>query len=954
MTTPWEEKGIPVVTTLSQFKSDGTTPITEGASTTENAVVFQGMLTSPADNQTQLQVEVEPSVSAFTGIPTATSSFVVSGQTASVTVSNLANGSYHWQARAEDSQGATSTWQTMSNPAVAADFSIVHFPVIIVPGILGSTLDEKNFLLNKEIWPDPATYIADPFDRQLDELKMDAAGNSVKDIFTTDVIRDVLGTDIYGGLINYLEANGYQKNKDLFIFPYDWRLDLDSVAGDNMPCESTTTLKCLIDEVKQKTNLDKVDIVSHSMGGLVVKDYAAKFGQDSIDKFIDIATPNLGAPKAAKILEYGDNLGFNLTGYYFLSTNKIKEISLQMPSIYQLLPSQGYFNLTGDGYGYYLYNNSKVGGVNLQGELNYNNSLSYLTASNNGITQYFVNKNSLLHTAIDNVKINNSYTISGCGTPTIGKIYNLGKKAFFLDNYGLKYVDGDGTVPLKSANSFGDNKYYLSGKDHLQIPGAQEVKDFVYLVLNNQEAEYPFAQSQNFKADDSICGISGKEIEYHCPVEMNIYDDQGNHTGPTANGDIENKIPGVQYDIVDGNKFAFLPAGGNYRVTGTAVGTGTLEVAIKTVVNGQYTNTEYFNSIPLPSTSVRTEIDLTSGQDNRTVKVDANGDGVFEEEKNSDAVLTGNEMDDLVKPITIMSIAGTKGNNGYYVSGVKIDLAATDDNSGVLKTEYSLDNGITWTNYAGEFTVSQDGTTTILYSSTDRAGNREENKEATFAIDKTGPTISFLLPQEAQEVLHNETLDVEYFASDNFSGVDTATAKIYLDGNLVNSNLIDLFGQSLGSHQIKISIQDLAGNQAEQTVNFLVITDVDGTIADVSRAYAEKMITKVDAKNDLINSLTDIKNFQEKYGQRIDKEKAMRDKAMIQCLKYKNQVWCSNKIGTIFDRFEYQLNKIDKAVIKLKYNLILTKLDIYLKTKWINQTGYNIIREDIKYLINNL
>jgi hypothetical protein len=41
-------------------------------------------------------------------------------------------------------------------------------------------------------------------------------------------------------------------------------------------------------------------------------------------------------------------------------------------------------------------------------------------------------------------------------------------------------------------------------------------------------------------------------------------------------------------------------------------------------------------------------------------------------------------------------------------------------------------------------------------------------------------------------------------------------------------------------------------------------------------------------------------------------------------------------------------------MIRLKYNLILTKLDLYLKTKLINQAGYNIIKEDIKYLVSKI
>jgi hypothetical protein len=147
---------------------------------------------------------------------------------------------------------------------------------------------------------------------------------------------------------------------------------------------------------------------------------------------------------------------------------------------------------------------------------------------------------------------------------------------------------------------------------------------------------------------------------------------------------------------------------------------------------------------------------------------------------------------------------------------------------------------------------------------------------------------------------------------------------------------------------------DKAGNQTERVVNFSVITDIDGTIDDVNRAYDEKMISKNDAKKGLINDLNDIKAYQERYGQKIQREKALWDKAMAQCLKHKNQAWCTKKIGTIFDRFAYQLNKIDQVLIKSRYNLILTKLDLYLKIKWLNQAGYNIIKEDIKYLISKM
>jgi hypothetical protein len=60
---------------------------------------------------------------------------------------------------------------------------------------------------------------------------------------------------------------------------------------------------------------------------------------------------------------------------------------------------------------------------------------------------------------------------------------------------------------------------------------------------------------------------------------------------------------------------------------------------------------------------------------------------------------------------------------------------------GGASTEYSIDGGSTWQPYAGSFVISQEGVTTILYRSTDRAGNIETAQSLTIKVDKTAPTI---------------------------------------------------------------------------------------------------------------------------------------------------------------------------------------------------------------------
>ena len=68
-------------------------------------------------------------------------------------------------------------------------------------------------------------------------------------------------------------------------------------------------LKDLIDIVKQRTSKPKVNIIAHSMGGLVARRYIQIFGEGDIDKLIMIATPNKGISGA--ISDYCGFIGEN-------------------------------------------------------------------------------------------------------------------------------------------------------------------------------------------------------------------------------------------------------------------------------------------------------------------------------------------------------------------------------------------------------------------------------------------------------------------------------------------------------------------------------------------------------------------------------------------------------------------------------------------------------------------
>jgi hypothetical protein len=59
-------------------------------------------------------------------------------------------------------------------------------------------------------------------------------------------------------------------------------------------------------------------------------------------------------------------------------------------------------------------------------------------------------------------------------------------------------------------------------------------------------------------------------------------------------------------------------------------------------------------------------------------------------------------------PVTIATLSGSAGNHGWYLSGVTVTLSATDPNSSVSATYYSVDAGA-YHAYGAPFSISTDG-----------------------------------------------------------------------------------------------------------------------------------------------------------------------------------------------------------------------------------------------------
>ena len=169
---------------------------------------------------------------------------------------------------------------------------------------------------------------------------------------------------------------------------------------------------------------------------------------------------------------------------------------------------------------------------------------------------------------------------------------------------------------------------------------------------------------------------------------------------------------------------------------------------------------------------------------------------------------------DSVPPLTIASVSGTTGLNGWFVSAATVTLSATDENgSGVDITRFRIDGGA-WSTYNSPLIIPAGGQHYIDYYSIDLVGNTENQKRTSLNIDLTGPATTASLTGTIGDGLWYVTpVSVAFDATDTNSGVNWTRYRI--DGGswqYGNQTLLDVDGV----HLIEFESQDIAGNIGSQ------------------------------------------------------------------------------------------------------------------------------------------
>ena len=220
-------------------------------------------------------------------------------------------------------------------------------PVIIIPGMLGSRLFDRE--TGVEAWPGTKRKLMTSGYLEL-ALQIDPATLEPLDdglvpggLFDRAVVRD-----FYGRIVRALQEVGYRQARPgqralrgearLYIFTYDWRQDM---------VRSAQKLDGLIEQIRRDYGDPelRVDVIAHSMGGMIVR-YYQRYGTADVLDGNGFLVTGAGARKLRRVALIGTpNLGSVSAIHSFLDGRRVALSRLvtegvaTMPAMYEFFPS---------------------------------------------------------------------------------------------------------------------------------------------------------------------------------------------------------------------------------------------------------------------------------------------------------------------------------------------------------------------------------------------------------------------------------------------------------------------------------------------------------------------------------------------------------------------------------------------------------------------------------------
>jgi pimeloyl-ACP methyl ester carboxylesterase len=198
-------------------------------------------------------------------------------------------------------------------------------PLILVPGLLGSRLCRPDPANPKEplvVWGTVGSL------RQFPTIRLDHENGGKDDIVPCGIVSEIvyLGIytqDVYAPILRHLEQIGYRRDRDLFVFAYDWRR---SVFDNAAALESF---------VRDKVPDGKVDVIGHSLGALVARVYVMeRDGGARVARLFSAGAPFQGSVKVFQTVQKGWGPLNTVMG----GLDGFRRTILSWPSVFEIMP----------------------------------------------------------------------------------------------------------------------------------------------------------------------------------------------------------------------------------------------------------------------------------------------------------------------------------------------------------------------------------------------------------------------------------------------------------------------------------------------------------------------------------------------------------------------------------------------------------------------------------------
>jgi hypothetical protein len=223
--------------------------------------------------------------------------------------------------------------------AIADSGPVCRDAVIVIPGIMGSTLTDTTSL--KTLWGvDSAGWYANAWltgkSLELLQVTEEERAGRVGRIAATGLLRTAAFAPGLHGLEPYTELTRMlirilAHQDALREFPYDWRLSIEHNARELSKVADQHLSRW---RAHEKGSAEaRLILVAHSMGGLIARYFTNVLGGASeVATTLTLGTPYYGAVKAAYILNYGRGTPVPLP------KRRLRRLARTMPGLHDLLP----------------------------------------------------------------------------------------------------------------------------------------------------------------------------------------------------------------------------------------------------------------------------------------------------------------------------------------------------------------------------------------------------------------------------------------------------------------------------------------------------------------------------------------------------------------------------------------------------------------------------------------